>query len=188
MVARRNREKDRFKEQEGIDLTLLPYFTAAVCEALREYPILNSRWEGGELRRYRAANIAVAVATEHGLVTPVIRDAGDLSVTGLAKQMADLVQRAHARKLRVEDIELGTFTVNNTGSFGSVASKPIVNVPQVGIVTMERVVKRPVVTEGDAIAIRSMVNVCLSFDHRAMDGLEAGGFLASLKQKLEAID
>src|SRR5690606_29195060 len=99
MVARRNREKDRFKEQEGLDLTLLPYFTAAVCEALREYPILNSRWEGGELRRYRAANIAVAVATEHGLVTPVIRDAGDLSVTGLAKQMADLVQRAHARKL-----------------------------------------------------------------------------------------
>lgn len=188
MVARRNREKDRFKEQEGLDLTLLPYFTAAVCEALREYPILNSRWEGGELRRYRAANIAVAVATEHGLVTPVIKDAGDLSVTGLAKQMADLVQRAHARKLRVEDIELGTFTVNNTGSFGSVASKPIVNVPQVGIVTMERVVKRPVVTEGDAIAIRSMVNVCLSFDHRAMDGLEAGGFLASLKQKLEAID
>jgi 2-oxoisovalerate dehydrogenase E2 component (dihydrolipoyl transacylase) len=188
MVARRNREKDRFKEQEGLDLTLLPYFTAAVCEALREYPILNSRWEAGELRRYRAANIAVAVATEHGLVTPVIKDAGDLSVTGLAKQMADLVQRAHARKLRVEDIELGTFTVNNTGSFGSVASKPIVNVPQVGIVTMERVVKRPVVTEGDAIAIRSMVNVCLSFDHRAMDGLEAGGFLASLKQKLEAID
>ena len=128
LVARRGREKDRFKQQEGIDLTLLPYFTAAVCEALREYPMLNARWEGEELRRYRPLNIAVAVATEHGLVTPVVKDAGDLSITGLAKRIADLAQRAHARKLRVEDIELGTFTVNNTGSFGSIASKPIVNV------------------------------------------------------------
>lgn len=188
LVARRGREKARFEQQEGADLTLLPYFTAAVCEALREFPILNSRWEGTELRRYAAQNIAIAVATENGLVTPVIKDAGDLSVFGIAKRMADLVQRAHARKLRLEDIEGGTFTVNNTGSFGSIASKPIVNVPQVGIVTMERAVKRPVVIEGDAIAIRWMVNVCLSFDHRALDGLEAGGFLAALKTKLEAID
>ena len=188
LVALRNREKARFEREEGIDLTLLPYFTAAVCEALREYPMLNARWEAGELRRYRALNISVAVATEHGLVTPVLRDAGDLSVTGIAKRIADLAQRAHARKLRVEDIEGGTFTVNNTGSFGSITSKPIVNVPQVGIVTMERVVKRPVVLEGDAIAVRSMMNVCLSFDHRALDGYEAGGFLASLKKRLEAID
>jgi 2-oxoisovalerate dehydrogenase E2 component (dihydrolipoyl transacylase) len=149
--------------------------------------MLNARWADGELRRYRALNVAVAVATEHGLVTPVIKDAGDLSVSGLAKKIADLSQRAHARKLRVEDIELGTFTVNNTGSFGSIASKPIVNAPQVGIVTMERVVKRPVVLADDAIAVRSMVNVCLSFDHRALDGFEAGGFLAALKAKLEAI-
>jgi len=187
LVALRNREKERFSREEGTDLTLLPYFTAAVCEALREFPLLNARWEQGELRRYRALNVAIAVATEHGLVTPVIHDAGDLSVVGLAKRIGDVVQRAHSRKLRVEDIEGGTFTVNNTGSFGSIASKPIVNVPQVGIVTMERVVKRPVVVEGDAIAVRSMVNVCLSFDHRALDGLEAGGFLASLKAKLEAI-
>ncbi len=142
LVARRTREKDQFKRVEGVDLTLLPYFTAAVCEALREYPMLNARWEGDELRRYRALNVAIAVATEHGLVTPVIQNAGDLSAAGLAKRIADLSQRAHARKLRVEDIQLGTFTVNNTGSFGSVASKPIVNVPQVAIVTMERVVKR----------------------------------------------
>lgn len=187
LVARRNREKEQFKQLEGVDLTLLPYFTAAVCEALREYPMLNARWEGDELRRYRALNIAIAVATEHGLVTPVIKDAGDLSVAGLAKRIADVSQRAHARKLRLEDIELGTFTVNNTGSFGSIASKPIVNVPQVGIVTMERVVKRPVVLADDAIAMRSMVNVCLSFDHRALDGYEAGGFLAAVKAKLEAI-
>jgi 2-oxoisovalerate dehydrogenase E2 component (dihydrolipoyl transacylase) len=188
LLSRRNREKERFQQQEGADLTLLPYFTAAVCEALREFPMLNARWEGAELRRYSALNLAIAVATEHGLVTPVIKDAGDLSVFGLAKRLDDLSTRAHARKLRVEDIEGGTFTVNNTGSFGSIASKPIVNVPQVGIVTMERAVKRPVVLDGDAIAIRWMMNVCLSFDHRALDGFEAGGFLAALKKKLEAID
>lgn len=187
LVALREREKERFQQQEGVDLTLLPYFTAAVCESLHAFPTMNARWEGEELRRYRAANVAIAVATEHGLVTPVVHDAGDLSVAGLAKRISDLVQRAHARKLRVEDIEGGTFTVNNTGSFGSVASKPIVNTPQVGIVTMERVVKRPVVVEGDAIAVRSMVNVCLSFDHRALDGYEAGGFLADLKRRLEAM-
>ncbi len=188
LVARRNREKERFEQLEGADLTLLPYFTAAVCEALREFPMLNARWEGNELRRYSALNVAIAIATESGLVTPVIKDAGDLSVFGLAKRLDDLTSRAHARKLRVEDIESGTFTVNNTGSFGSIASKPIVNVPQVGIVTMERAVKRPVVIAGDAIAVRWMMNVCLSFDHRALDGFEAGGFLAALKKKLEAID
>lgn len=187
LVARREREKAGFEQLEGIGLTLLPYFTAAVCESLRAFPMLNARWEGAELRRYRDSNIAIAVATEHGLVTPVIHGAGELSVAGLAKQIAALVQRAHARKLRVEDVEGGTFTVNNTGAFGSIASKPIVNTPQVGIVTMERVVKRAVVVEGDAIAIRPMVNVCLSFDHRALDGFEAGGFLADLKARLEAI-
>lgn len=188
LVARRNREKERFQRQEGVELTLLPYFTVAVCEALREFPMLNARWEQGELRRYSALSLAFAVATESGLVTPVIKDAGDLSVFGLAKRLDDLARRAHARKLRLEDIEGGTFTVNNTGSFGSIASKPIVNVPQVGIVTMERAVKRPIVVEGDAIAVRWMMNVCLSFDHRALDGLEAGGFLAALKRELEAID
>ncbi|GMV86626.1 MAG: hypothetical protein AMXMBFR80_24810 [Dehalococcoidia bacterium] len=186
LVALREREKDRFAREEGVDLTLLPYFTAAVCESLRAFPMLNARWEGDELRRYHAQNIAIAVATGHGLVTPVVHDAGDLSVAGLAKRIADLVQRAHARKLRVEDMEGGTFTVNNTGSFGSIASKPIVNTPQVAIVTMERVVKRPVVVEGDAIAVRAMLNVCLSFDHRALDGYEAGGFLADLRGRIEA--
>ncbi len=187
LVALRNREKDRFQRQEGIDLTLLPYFTAAVCEALHEYPMLNARWEEDELRRYRPLNLAIAVATETGLVTPIVHNAGDLSVTGLAKKIADLAQRAHSRKLRLEDIEGGTFTVNNTGSFGSIASKPIVNYPQVAIVTMERDVKKPVVVENDAIAVRSMVNLCLSFDHRAMDGFEAGGFLASLKRHVESM-
>ena len=186
LVTLRSREKDRFRREEGIDLTLLPYFTEAVCGALREFPMLNARWEGDELRRYHPLDVGIAVASESGLVVPVIHDAGDLSVAGLAKRIADLAQRAHARKLRVEDIEGGTFTVNNTGAFGSITSKPIVNYPQVAIVTMERVVKRPVVLDNGAIAVRSMVNVCLSFDHRAMDGLEAGGFLAVLKRRLEA--
>ncbi len=187
LVALRNREKDAFARREGVDLTLLPYFTQAVCEALRQHPELNARWEGEELRRYSALNVGIAVATETGLVVPVIHNAGDLSVAGLAKRIADLAQRAQSRKLRLEDIEGGTFTVNNTGTFGSIISKPIVNYPQVGIVTMERVVKRPVVVEGDAIAVRSMVNLCLSFDHRALDGLEAGTFLADLKKQLESI-
>ena len=187
LVRLRAREKEAFLRQEGVELTLLPYFTLAVCETLREFPMLNARWEGEELRHYRALDIGIAVASEHGLVVPVIHGAGDLSVAGLAKRITDLAQRAQIRKLRLEDIEGGTFTVNNTGSFGSIASKPIVNYPQVGIVTMERVVKRPVVRDEDAIAVRSMVNVCLSFDHRAMDGVEAGGFLAALKRRLEAI-
>ncbi|MBA4180168.1 MAG: branched-chain alpha-keto acid dehydrogenase subunit E2 [Anaerolinea sp.] len=187
LVNLRAQEKDRFLKQEGVELTLLPYFTAAVCETLREFPMLNARWEGDELRHYQALDIGIAVASEHGLVVPVVHNAGDLSIAGLAKRIADLAQRAHARKLRIEDIEGGTFTVNNTGSFGSIASKPIVNYPQVAIVTMERVVKRPVARDDDAIAVRSMMNVCLSFDHRAMDGLEAGGFLAALKRRLEAI-
>lgn len=187
LVRLREREKERFAREEGVDLTLLPYFTAAVCEALREFPMLNARWEGDELRRYRSLDLGIAVATENGLVVPVIHNAGDLSVAGLAKRIADLSQRAHTRKLHIEDVEGGTFTVNNTGTFGSIASKPIVNYPQVAIVTMERVVKRPVVVEGDAIAARSMVNVCLSFDHRALDGFEAGNFLAALKRRLESL-
>ncbi len=183
--AARQRERARF-EANGAKLTLLPFFTAAVCDTLREHPALNARWEDGELRRYDALNIGIAVAAETGLVVPVVHDAGDLSVTGLAGRINDLAERAHSRLLRIEDIEGGTFTVNNTGSFGSIASKPIVNHPQVAIVTMERVVRRPVVVDGDAIAIRPIFNACLSFDHRAMDGLEAGQFLAALKQRIEA--
>jgi 2-oxoisovalerate dehydrogenase E2 component (dihydrolipoyl transacylase) len=184
LVRRREQERTQF-ERLGIKLTLFPYFVEAVCMALREVPELNARWEGDQLVRYEALNLGVAVAAPHGLVVPVLRDAGSLSTEGLARAIEDLADRARARKLRVEDIEGGTFTVNNTGSFGSIASKPIVNHPEVGIVTFERAVQRPVVAN-DAIAIRWMANVCLSFDHRALDGLEAGRFLAALKEALEA--
>ena len=184
LVDLRARERERFV---GVDLTYLPYFASTVAHTLTDFPELNARWHGDELRRYRRVNLGIAIATERGLVVPVVPNARDLSVAGLARRIDDLVTRAHAGKLRLEDIEEGTFTVNNTGAFGSIASKPIVNHPQVGIVTMERVVRRPVVVEGDAIAIRSMMNVALSFDHRALDGAEAGGFLAALKGRLEAL-
>ncbi len=184
LVALRTRERERFA---GVDLTYLPYFASTVAQTLTDFPELNARWQGEELRRYRRVNLGVAIATERGLVVPVIPNARDLSVAGLARRIDDLVSRAHAGKLRIEDMEEGTFTVNNTGAFGSIASKPIVNHPQIGIVTMERVVRRPVVVEGDAIAIRAMMNVALSFDHRALDGAEAGAFLATLKERLEAL-
>ncbi len=185
LVRRREAEKAPFLAREGIELTLLPSFAVAVCETLGEFPALNARWEGDELRRYHGIRLGVAVAAEQGLVVPVVPQAGDLNLAGMARAIHEIVQRARTRKLRLEDIEGGTFTVNNTGAFGSVASKPIVNWPEVGIVTMERAVKRAIVVEGDAIAVRWMMNVCLSFDHRALDGLEAGGFLGALKRRLE---
>lgn len=184
LVDLRARERERFA---GVDLTYLPYFASTVAHTLTDFPELNARWHGDELRRYRRVNLGIAIATERGLVVPVVPNARDLSVAGLARRIDDLVARAHAGKLRIEDMEAGTFTVNNTGAFGSIASKPIVNHPQIGIVTMERVVRRPLVVEGDAIAIRSVMNVALSFDHRAIDGAEAGGFLAALKERLEAL-
>ena len=184
LVELRTRERERFV---GVDLTYLPYFASTVAHTLTDFPELNARWHGDELHRYRRVNLGIAVATERGLVVPVVPNARDLSVAGLARRIDDLVSRAHAGKLRIEDMEAGTFTVNNTGAFGSIASKPIVNHPQVAIVTMERVVRRPVVVEGDAIAIRSMMNIGLSFDHRALDGAEVGAFMAALKERLEAL-
>lgn len=185
LIRVREREKEQIHQHEGASLTLLAYFTAAACEALREFPMLNARWEGAELRRYTEMNVGIAVAAEQGLVVPVIHHADDLSVLGLATAIADVAERGRNHKLRIEDIEGGTFTVDNTGAFGSIASRPIVNHPEVAIVTMERVQRRPVVVGDDAIAVRSVMNVCLSFDHRALDGAEAGGFLAALKHRLE---
>ena len=185
LVAIRERDREVFEARYGFSLTLLPYFVQAACQALRQYPMLNARWAGDELRIFDDLDIGVAVATETGLVVPVIRQAGRLSIEGLATAVTDLAERARTRRLRIEDIEGGTFTVNNTGAFGSIASKPIVNVPQVAIVTMERAVRRPVAIDETTIGIRWMMNVCLSFDHRAMDGSEVGGFLAAMKQALE---
>lgn len=185
LIALRDSDRAAFEARHGSRLTLLPYFVRAACQALREFPILNSRWSGDELRIFDDLDIGIAVATDAGLVVPVVHQADRLSVEGLAVAINEIADKARTRRLRIEDIEGGTFTVNNTGAFGSIASKPIVNAPQVGIVTMERAVRRPVAIDDHTVGIRWMMNVCLSFDHRAMDGTEAGGFLNSLRHLLE---
>ncbi len=186
LVNFRNQVKDEFKRKEGVNLTFLPFFIKAVVEALKEYPMLNSTWAGDKIIVKKNINISIAVATEDALFVPVIKDADQKSIYGLAKAIEDLAARTRAGKLTMDDMTGGTFTVNNTGSFGSVLSTPIINAPQAAILSVESIVKRPVVVN-DMIAIRSMVNLCLSLDHRVLDGLICGRFLQSVKQKLENI-
>lgn len=186
LVKFRNQEKDEFKRKEGLNLTFLPFFIKAVVEALKEYPMLNSTWAGDKIIVKKNINISIAVATEDALYVPVIKDADQKSILGIAKSIDDLASRSRAGKLTMDDMAGGTFTVNNTGSFGSVQSMPIINSPQAAILSVEAIVKRPVVID-DMIAIRSMVNLCLSLDHRVLDGLVCGRFLQSVKQKLENI-
>ena len=185
LVRLREALKQKFRDSEGVDLTYLPFFMKAAVESLREVPIVNSSWQNDQIILKRDVHLGVAVALNDGLVVPVIRAADQKSVVGLAHGLADVVSRARSGKLTMSDVEGGTFTVNNTGAFGSVASQPIINYPQAAIMNMEAIVKRPVVV-GDAIAIRSMLNICLSFDHRILDGATAGRFLQSVKRRLEA--
>jgi 2-oxoisovalerate dehydrogenase E2 component (dihydrolipoyl transacylase) len=186
LVKLRDKEKDAFFRKEGIKLTYMPFFVKAVVGALKDYPILNSVWEGDRIVVKKGIHLSMAVATEDSLFTPVIRNADQKSITGIAADIEDLATRARSGKLKVEDMQGGTFTVNNTGSFGSIQSVPIINYPQAAILSMESIVKRPVVIE-DMIAIRSIVNLCLSLDHRTLDGLVCGRFLQRVKQNLEAM-
>lgn len=185
IVRLRAQQKEEFRTREGVDLTYLPFVVKAVCEGLREFPVVNSTWAGDQIILRRDINISVAVATEDALAVPVIKNADRLTVAGLAHAIADLAQRARAGRLTLDDVQGGTFTVNNTGAFGSFLSAPIINHPQAAILTMEAVVKEPVVLEGDAIAIRSLVNLCCSLDHRVLDGLVVGHFLQAVKRRLE---
>jgi len=185
LVRLREESKERFRRTEGVDLTYLPFVLKAAVESLREFPIVNSTWNDGRIILKREINLGVAIALEDGLVVPVIRNADQKSVAGLAHALADLVGRARANQLGISDVDGGTFTVNNTGAFGSIASQPIINYPQAAIVNMEAITKQPVIVN-DAIAIRSIMNLCLSFDHRILDGLTAGRFLQSVKRRLEA--
>jgi 2-oxoisovalerate dehydrogenase E2 component (dihydrolipoyl transacylase) len=184
LVRYREAEKDSFKSRHGVPLTYLPFVAQIVCEALVEFPWLNSSWsdEGVILKRY--VNLGIAVAIPDGLIVPVIKDADKLGFTDLVKAMNDLVERARNKQLKPEDVQSGTFTLNNTGATGSIASQPIINQPQAGILTTESIIKRPVVID-DAIAIRQMMNICLSFDHRIIDGMMAGQFVNRIKQRLE---
>ena len=186
LVRRRESLKDGFMQREGVNLTYLHFVVKAVAESLRENPLLNSSWGEDAIIMKRRINIGIAVAAPDGLVVPVLRDADTLSAAGIAVRAADLTARARLGRLGVEDVQGGTFTLNNTGALGSIASQPIINHPQAAILTTEAVAKRPVVI-GDAIGIRSMMNICLTFDHRIMDGAEASAFMNSVKRRLEAI-
>ncbi|WP_432776907.1 dihydrolipoamide acetyltransferase family protein [Brevibacillus gelatini] len=186
LVNFRNQVKAEFAKKEGLNLTFLPFFIKAVVEALKEYPMINSTWANDKIIVKKEINISIAVATDDALFVPVIKDADQKSILGIAKAVDDLAARTRAGKLTMDDMTGGTFTVNNTGSFGSVLSQPIINSPQAAILSVESIVKRPVVIN-DMIAVRSMVNLCMSLDHRVLDGLICGRFLQSVKQKLESI-
>jgi 2-oxoisovalerate dehydrogenase E2 component (dihydrolipoyl transacylase) len=186
LVLKREGARSDFQQREGVNLTYLPFVLKAVAESLRENPLLNSSWAGDAVLLKHRINIGVAVAAPIGLVVPVVHDADRLSIAGLATALADLTGRARQGKLELKDVQGGTFTVNNTGALGSVVSRPLVNPPQAAILATESIVKRPVVI-GDAIAIRSVMNLCLTFDHRVMDGAESSAFIGSVKRLLEAV-
>ena len=179
--------RENFARMTGVKLTLLPFFLHAVTESLRAFPLMNASFHENGIAVHRRVHLGIAISTDGNLVVPVVRDADRLSIRGLALAAGDLVERARAGKLAVDDLAGGTFTVNNNGVNGSVLSAPILVSGQAGIVTMEAVVKRPVVRDDDAIVIRSMMNVCLSLDHRVIDGAVADGFLVDLKQRLESM-
>jgi len=184
LVSYRNKIKTKFKEQEGYNLTFFSFFIKAVAQALKEFPALNSTWGGNRIIQHRDINLSFAVAKDDELFVPVIKNADDLSIKGIAREIHELAGRARAGKLTTQDIEGGTFTVNNTGSFGSVQSMGIINHPQAAILQVESIVKRPVIIN-DMFAARDMVNLCLSLDHRILDGLICGKFMARVKEILE---
>jgi 2-oxoisovalerate dehydrogenase E2 component (dihydrolipoyl transacylase) len=191
VVTLRDSLKRQYQEREGISLTYDAFVAKATVESLRRHEDFNAHYtEEGHWRR-KSINLGVAVAVEDGLVVPVIHDADRLSVNGINRQIRELADRARGGRLRMEDIQGGTFTLDNTGWTGSMITQPIINVPEVGILTMEAIVKRPVVIEtaqGDLIGIRPVMYMCLGFDHRATDGAQAGRFVADVKAWLEAVN
>ena len=187
LVELRRSVRAGFERQEGVPLTYMPFVVQAVVEALRKVPTMNATWGGDSIILKRRINLGLAVAAPNGLIVPVIHNADRLNIAGLAHAVNDLTERARTNRLAIEDVQGGTFTLNNTGALGgSLVSGPIINYPQAGIMTTETIEKRPVV-RNDAIAIRSMMNICLSFDHRINDGAEASAFLESVKARLESL-
>ncbi|MEK3684016.1 dihydrolipoamide acetyltransferase family protein [Paenibacillus sp. FSL R10-2736] len=184
LVVLRNKLKDEFKRKEGINLTYLAFLMKAVVSAIKDYPIMNSVWAVDKIIVKRDINISLAVGTEDSVMTPVIKKADQKNVAGLAREIDELALKTREGKLRLEDMQGGTFTVNNTGSFGSILSYPIINYPQAAILTFESIVKKPVVIN-DMIAVRSMANICLSLDHRILDGVISGRFLQRVKDNVE---
>ncbi|MFO6496153.1 MULTISPECIES: dihydrolipoamide acetyltransferase family protein [Bacillus] len=188
LVSYRNKIKDEFKKKEGFNLTFFAFFVKAVAQALKEFPQVNSMWAGDKIIQKKDINISIAVATEDALYVPVIKHADEKTIKGIAREITELANKVRTGKLTSADMSGGTFTVNNTGSFGSVQSMGIINHPQAAILQVESIVKRPVVMDHGMIAVRDMVNLCLSLDHRVLDGLICGRFLARVKEILEHID
>jgi 2-oxoglutarate dehydrogenase E2 component (dihydrolipoamide succinyltransferase) len=189
-IARlRDRAKASFEAREGVKLSFLPFFAVAVCEALKQHPVLNSSVEGDQITYHGAEHLGVAVDTERGLLVPVIANAGDLNMGGIARKISDLAARTRDNKVTPDELGGGTFTLTNTGSRGALFDTPIINQPQVAILGLGAVVKRPMVVRGEdggeTIAIRSMVYLGLSYDHRVVDGADAARFLVTLKERLE---
>ena len=187
LVAAVKAQKEAFRQREGVNLTYLPFVLQAVARALSSSPEINSSWQDDRIVLKDEINLGIAVARDKGLIVPVLRNADQLSLPDLAREANALAQRARDDKLTPSDVQGGTFTVNNTGALGSILSMPLINPPQAAIMTTEAIVKRPVVVADDAIAVRSMMNLCLSFDHRPLDGHQAVGFLARVKGLLEEI-
>ena len=189
-IARlRDRAKASFEAREGVKLSFLPFFAVAACEALKQHPVLNSSVEGDQIIYHGAEHLGIAVDTERGLLVPVIHNAGDLNMGGVARKIADLAARTRDNKVTPDELGGGTFTLTNTGSRGALFDTPIINQPQVAILGLGAVVKRPMVVKGEdggeTIAIRSMVYLGLSYDHRVVDGADAARFLVTLKERLE---
>jgi pyruvate/2-oxoglutarate dehydrogenase complex dihydrolipoamide acyltransferase (E2) component len=181
------KNKEDFKRREGHSISFVPFVMKAVCEGLRKFPILNSTWtEENKIIIKKHIHLGIAVATDAGLVVPTIYDADQYTLAGLARQIHAIAQKARANRLSIQDMQNSTFVVNNPGVFGTIISVPIINQPHAGILSMDAVVKRPVVIEDDAIAVRSMMYLCLSFDHRILDGAGAGGFLQAVRLKLQS--
>jgi 2-oxoglutarate dehydrogenase E2 component (dihydrolipoamide succinyltransferase) len=189
-IARlRDRAKATFEAREGVKLSFLPFFAVSVCEALKQHPGLNSSVEGDQIIYHGTEHLGIAVDTERGLLVPVIHSAGDLNMGGIARKIADLAARTRDNKVTPDELGGGTFTLTNTGSRGALFDTPIINQPQVAILGLGAIVKRPMVVKGEdggeTIAIRSMVYLALSYDHRVVDGADAARFLVTLKERLE---
>jgi 2-oxoglutarate dehydrogenase E2 component (dihydrolipoamide succinyltransferase) len=183
----RRAHRQEWEERSGVRLTFMPFVLKAVVDALKAFPILNARVEGDSIAYHKDINIGIAVALDWGLIVPVIRRADEKNLLGLARAAADLAERARAKKLKVEEVQGGTFTITNPGSFGSLFGTPIINQPQVAILDVGAIEKRAVVRD-DAIAIRQMAYFSLTFDHRIVDGADADRFMAHLKTILQEFD
>ncbi|WP_129688509.1 dihydrolipoamide acetyltransferase family protein [Gottfriedia acidiceleris] len=184
LVNYRNSIKDSFKKKEGFSLTFFAFFVKAVAQALKEYPMINSMWAGDKIIQKKDINLSIAVATDDALFVPVIKNADEKTIKGIAREITELATKVRTGKLKSDEMQGGTFTVNNTGSFGSVQSAGIINYPQAAILQIESIVKRPAVVNG-MIGVRDMVNLCLSLDHRVLDGFICGKFLGRVKEILE---